>query len=132
MTKKELFIDYVTKLMNEDKEAQRFWIYYSDEQMEQIESYFNALKVESSRKKKEGFTDNGKLILKHLQERSADVVGDASFISTAKEIANEIGISSRSVSGSMRSLVAEGYVEKVGKDPVVYELTNKGKEAIID
>lgn len=132
MTKKELFIDYVSKLMEKDKEEHTFYNSYSEEQIEQIKSYFDALKIESSKKKKNKFTDNGKLILKHLQERSTDVVGDSAFISTAKEIAEEIGISSRSVSGSMRSLVSEGYVDKVGKDPVVYELTSKGKEVVIE
>ena len=28
----------------------------------------------------------------------------------------------------MRKLVTDGYVEKVGQDPVIYKLTEKGQE----
>ena len=45
----------------------------------------------------------------------------------AKDIAEGLFISSRGVSGAMRKLVTDGYVEKVGQDPVIYSLTEKGK-----
>jgi hypothetical protein len=32
------------------------------------------------------------------------------------------------VSGAMRKLVTDEFVEKVGQDPVIYTLTQKGKE----
>jgi DNA-binding HxlR family transcriptional regulator len=41
-------------------------------------------------------------------------------------------ISSRSVSGSIRKLVTDGFVEKVSTDPVLYALTDKGNEVTID
>ena len=44
----------------------------------------------------------------------------------AKDVAEGLFISSRAVSGAMRKLVTDGYVEKVGQDPVVYTLTEKG------
>jgi Mn-dependent DtxR family transcriptional regulator len=36
------------------------------------------------------------------------------------------------VSGAMRKLVTDGYVEKVGESPVIYMLTEKGKNITID
>jgi DNA-binding HxlR family transcriptional regulator len=36
-------------------------------------------------------------------------------------------MSARSVSGSMRKLVTEQYVEKVGQNPVTYKLTDLGE-----
>ena len=46
---------------------------------------------------------------------------------TSKEIAEGLFTSGRSVAGSMRKLVTDGYVEKVGKDPVQYSLTEIGQ-----
>lgn len=45
----------------------------------------------------------------------------------SKEIAENLLISSRAVSGSMRKLVSDGFVEKVSQNPIVYTLTEKGK-----
>ena len=41
-------------------------------------------------------------------------------------------ISSRTVSGSIRKLVNDGFVEKVGQDPVIYSITEQGKNIKID
>ena len=45
---------------------------------------------------------------------------------TSKSIANGLSISSRSVAGSMRKLVTEGFVSKSG-EPAVYRITDKGR-----
>ena len=45
----------------------------------------------------------------------------------AKDIAERMGISSRGVSGAMRKLVSDGFCEKIGENPIVYKLTEKGK-----
>ena len=45
----------------------------------------------------------------------------------SRDIAEGLFIASRAVSGAMRKLVTDGYVEKVGQDPVVYTLTELGK-----
>ncbi len=50
----------------------------------------------------------------------------------AKDIAEGLMMSSRRVSGSIRKLVTDGYVEKIGQDPVIYALTEKGKNKIIE
>ena len=113
MTKKEEFVKYVEALMN-DPEAPMI------EMNEDARIYWEAFrgKVEED---KPLFTDNGKLILKHLQD-NPDVP-----MWKAKDIAEGLFISSRAVSGAMRKLVTDGYVEKVGQDPVIYTLTENGK-----
>ena len=67
------------------------------------------------------FTDNGKMILKHLQDNQNTVNWKA------KDIAEDLFVSSRTVSGAIRKLVSDGFVEKVGQDPVIYSITEKGK-----
>jgi predicted transcriptional regulator len=41
-------------------------------------------------------------------------------------------VSSRAVSGAMRKLVTDGFVEKVGQDPVMYALTDAGRNVKIE
>jgi predicted transcriptional regulator len=50
----------------------------------------------------------------------------------ARDIAEGLFISSRAVSGAMRKLVTDGFVEKLGADPVVYTITEKGKNVTIN
>jgi Mn-dependent DtxR family transcriptional regulator len=50
----------------------------------------------------------------------------------AKDIAEGIFVSSRSVSGAIRKLVTDGFVEKTGQDPIIYSLTTAGKEVTIE
>lgn len=71
------------------------------------------------------FTDNGKTILQYLQTAPTAMY-------KAKDIAEGMGATSKGVSGAMRKLVTDGYVEKVGKDPVVYMITEKGKNVVFD
>ena len=68
-------------------------------------------------------TENGIKILSWMQEN----VEKMSNMFTSKEIAEDLFTSGRSIAGSMRKLVADGYVEKTGKDPVKYSLTEAGK-----
>ena len=68
-----------------------------------------------------------KLIMKYLQE-----LPEGAPMMKAKEIAEGMFISSRAVSGAMRKLVTDGFVEKVGQDPVMYSLTEKGKNYNIE
>ena len=71
-------------------------------------------------------TDNGKIILKVLQENFTEV----SFKSA--EVAEIIGMTGRGVSGALRKLVTDGFCDKVGKDPIIYTLTEKGKNFVIE
>ena len=90
---------------------------------ENVKAYIDALTDKKA--EKPALTDNGKLVLKHLQDAPAGIY-------KAKDIADGLFVSSRNVSGAMRKLVTDGFVEKVGESPALYTLTEKGKEFKIE
>jgi DNA-binding MarR family transcriptional regulator len=110
MTKKEAFIEYVEALITHSD------IEMSDDAKIYWDSFKNKTEVE-----KPVFTDNGKLVLQCMKDKPDIVTWKA------RDIAEELFISSRTVSGAMRKLVSDGYVEKVSQEPVLYMLTEKGK-----
>lgn len=111
ITKKQEFISFVTSLMEK----------YPDEQMnEDAALYWEGLCAAKEEKEKPLLSDNGKIILKFLQDNTDTRTW------TSKALGEGIGISSRSVSGSMRKLADEGFVEKCGADPIAYAITDKG------
>ena len=81
--------------------------------------------LEKTIEEKPDLTDSGKEILQYLQS-----VPTGPY--KAKDIAEGLFVSSRKVSGSLRKLVTDGFCEKVGQDPVIYALTEKGKNYKID
>ena len=90
---------------------------------ENVKAYIDALTDKKA--EKPALTDNGKLVLKYLQDVPAGIY-------KAKDIADGLFVSSRNVSGAMRKLVTDGFVEKVGESPALYTLTEKGKEFKIE
>lgn len=112
MSNKQEFIQFVEKFVTDMPEGAL--------------KYFEAMKS-APEKEKPMFTDGGKQILKYMQETYTE--GENV---TAKVIAEGMSISSRSVSGAIRKLVTDGFIEKVSTDPVVYALTSKGVEVTID
>lgn len=84
-------------------------------------TYFIALKG-SEDKEKPAFTENGKMVLVYLQENK-NIYNN---LFKAKEVGEGLNVTSRTVSGALRKLVTDGYVEKMGENPVVYSLTDKG------
>ena len=115
MSKKSDFIEYLNdNLFNKEKNIP-----------EDILNYWEAFKGQTDAAKPM-FTDNGKIILKYMQDNK-----DREMMK-AKEIGEGLLISSRAVSGALRKLVTDKFVEKVGQDPVVYSLTEKGKNITID
>ena len=118
MSKKSEFINYVKALISGQEEP--------IEPNEDALAYWEAL-CGGNTEYKPTFTDNGKLIMKYLQE-----LPEGAPMMKAKEIAEGMFISSRAVSGAMRKLVTDGFVEKVGQDPVMYSLTEKGKNYNIE
>ena len=116
MSKKSEFIEYV-KLAIEACQQ---------EMSEDARSYWDAL-CGASEDEKPLFTDNGKLIMKYLQG-----LPEGTPMMKAKEIAEGMFISSRAVSGAMRKLVSDGFVDKVGQDPVMYALTDAGRNIKIE
>lgn len=111
MSRKEKFIAMVDNLIANAS------ITVDAEAME----YFESLKkVKETEKPK--FTENGKKVLTFMQEKK-DVYNN---MFKAKEIGEGLFISSKGASGALRKLVTDGYVDKIGEDPVVYTLTNLG------
>ena len=108
MTKQQEFLEYWDKLtLNQDIP-------------QNVKMYVDALR-NTDAIEKPLFTSNGAKILQYLQ--SAPVA-----MYKARDIAESMNLTSKGVSGAMRKLVTDGYVEKVGKDPVVYMITEKGKQ----
>lgn len=119
MTKKEAFIKIIqTEIFD------RTDIYtenYPDE-YELAASFWEDFK--DGKVKNSGvMTENGKKLLSWMQEN----IDTMTNLFTSKEAAEALFTSGRSIAGSMRKLIADGYVEKTGKDPVKYSLTEAGK-----
>lgn len=123
MTKKQKFIEVIQKEIF-DRDDIYCENYPND--WEDLKAYWDAFKGKEE-VEKPMFTDNGKLILKYMQEHVTDMP-----MGKAKDIGEGLFISSRAVSGAIRKLVTDGFVEKIGQDPVVYALTEKGKEIEIN
>lgn len=94
---------------------------FSTEELDWIESYYEKLKNGGSDTEKPAFTEKGIVILKYLKENPEAVL-------PAKKIAEDLELSSRTVSGAMKKLVNDGYVEKFEGEPKTYSITEKGKE----
>ena len=119
MTKKQAFIDFVNDLIQNCK--------HPVEMDENVQFYWNYLNNSDNKETENSiFTDNGKNIMLFLQEHTEKDTW------RAKDIAEIMGFSSRAISGGLRKLVNDGFVEKSDKDPVIYAITTKGKEIKIE
>ena len=120
MTKKEAFIEFIDYIFNDSD--LRFYTEKDDERFQLAKVFWEDFK--NNKVKNSGaMTENGKKLLSWMQEN----VEKMSNMFTSKEIAEALFTSGRSIAGSMRKLTADGYVEKTGKDPVKYSLTEVGK-----
>ena len=118
MTNKEAFISEIEKITENFEEP----VPLQEILSEQAYDFFISLKED--KKTNEEITEKGALILKYMQKENI-----TNF--TAKSIGEGLGQNSRSISGGMRKLVSCGYVEKTGENPIVYKLTEKGKNLTI-
>lgn len=118
MNSKECFIKKIDNLLNDCPD-----IFGQDEEAEKALSFYHELKSGKKNSTKE-MTENGCKILKFMQEN----IEAYNNVFKAKEIAEGLFMPPRSVSGSMRKLVSDGYADKLGQDPVCYSLTDKGLE----
>ncbi len=71
------------------------------------------------------FTETGLQILEYLQGCDTKPL-------KAKDIAEGMNAPSRKISGAMRKLTTDGFVEKSGQNPVIYNLTQKGLDFDIE
>lgn len=111
MSKREEFIEMVEKLI-EDAVLDGY---------EGALEYFEMFKAVKETEKPK-FTENGKKVIQFMKDNQEKY----SNMFKAKEIGEGLFISSRGASGALRKLVTDGYVEKMGEDPVVYTLTKLG------
>ena len=109
--KKDVFVEEIEKLLNET----------GKNLSEDAFAYLEALK-NTTEKVKAKFSENGKIILAYMKETKEQY----NNLYKAKDF-EATGLTSRGASGAMRKLVADGYVEKIGKDPAIYKITEKGK-----
>lgn len=119
MTKKEAFIKIVEELFDNPLVIQDF---EESEDYKKALEFFEELKSSKSAGPKPEITENGAKILKYMQENYQKY----NNVFKSKEIGEGLFISSRSVSGSMKKLITEGFVNKIGSDPVAYEISQKG------
>ena len=111
MNKYKQFLDYFDWLVENCKQS----VVMSDE----VQDVYNMLQ-EQQTMEKPMFTESGLSILEYLQTCDAKSL-------KARDIADGMGISSRQVSGAIRKLVTDGFVDKYGQNPVIYSLTEKGR-----
>lgn len=112
MSKYEQFIDFFDYLVQNCKEP----VVIPDE----VQQVYDSLKAQEV-KEKPMFTETGLEILDYLQN-------SATASLKAKDIAEGMGVSSRKVSGAIRKLCTDGFVDKAGQNPVIYSLSSKGKD----
>lgn len=116
MGKRESFLEFFDNLV-----AQTQVVMPSE-----VQEFYEALKAQAEAEaNKPLFTDIGLQILEYLQSTSSKNL-------KAKDIADGMVVSSRQVSGAIRKLVSDGYVDKLGSNPVIYKITTKGKEFNIE
>ena len=124
MSKKEKFINEIETLMEQALSCQEMpFEGLSPDALD----FWNGLNSTGD-SEKPAFTPNGKLVLDYIQ-KNKDTYNN---LFKAKDIGEGLGISSRTASGAMRKLVTDGWLEKVGKDPTVYSLTQKGIEVNLE
>lgn len=114
---KHEFIEFLNALMEAAPEVA------NEKMTENVKAYIEALK--GVKADKPVLTDNGKIILDYMQKSDSPMF-------KSRDVAEGLFISSRAVSGALRKLVTDGFCEKVGQDPVVYTLTEKGKNFKIE
>ena len=114
MSKKQAFIDFIKPFIENSNNIPK-----------DVEDYWFVLTTDETNDKPE-FTDKGKMILQFLQTHQ-----DISMWK-AKDIAEGLNLGAKNIAGSARKLVNDGYVERVGQNPIFYSLTEKGKNYIFE
>lgn len=124
MTKKDKFIQNINELINRNKES---FMKQCGSDFEDVMSYFADIQKSKS---SAGITEQGKKVLQFMQEQYVTMNND--FTSSA--IAQGLFTSGRSIAGSTRKLITDGYVEKTTaeNDKVHYHLTDVGKQLVFE
>lgn len=110
LTKREIFIKELSELI--DSFSTDINDVFSPEA---LEYYYDILKGKASAG---GLTEAGEKILKYMKENKTKY----NNIFNSKLIGEGLFMSPRSVSGSIRKLITDGYVSKTPGNPVTYNL----------
>lgn len=117
--KSQKFLEYFDGLLK--KAGEEFEVLPQD-----VRDFYMVLQnSQDNESEKPVFTPTGLLVLEFLQQSEL-----RSF--KAKDIAEGAMLPSRTVSGAMRKLCNDGFVEKYGENPVNYMISTKGKEINIE
>lgn len=125
MTKKDAFITIVKKEIFDNP---TIYVENYPELYEDAKIYFDVLSSGSAATDKPKFTLIGSKVLAFMRDNKDKY----NNLFTAKNMAEELGIASRSISGGCRKLVNDGYLEKLGDSPVTYALTEAGESVNLD
>lgn len=107
--RKDIFINTVERLFTK-------YTFEDEIPQEALDFFEDYKKGKSSNKKK--ITEKGINLIKEMRE-----INDWT---TAKAVGDRLDIAGRSVSGTFRKLVEDGYVEKRAGSPASYKITKKG------
>ena len=109
MTAKENFISEIEKLLTTNT--------INEDAMNYFTEFKNGTVKNSS-----VITEKGVAVLRFLQTQPS-----TNYAFTAKMIAEELNMNTRSISGTMRKLLNDGYVEKLTTlTPITYQITPAG------
>ena len=114
MTAKENFISEIEKLLKTNT--------INEDAMNYFTEFKNGTVKNSS-----VITEKGAAVLEYLQGQNDD------YIFSAKMLSEALDMNTRSISGTMRKLAADGYVEKMSTlSPITYKITELGKAFKLD
>lgn len=99
--------------------------------IETVEQLFKAYPLNIPTEAFEFFEDykKGSSVAKEMTEKGYNILLGLKEVNdwiTAKALGERLDISGRSVSGTMRKLVLDGFVEKQAGNPASYKVTEKG------
>lgn len=99
--------------------------------IEAVENLFNSYPLAVPPEALDFFEDykKGNSVAKEMTDKGYNILLGLKEINdwiTAKALGERLDISGRSVSGTMRKLVIDGYAEKMAGNPTSYRITEKG------
>lgn len=123
MNKKEIF-NQILKMIASGKISEEIYNEFLGKSNINTMTYEELLDFFKEKKTSQKITENGRKILDIMKEKEESYLN----IFTSKNIGELLFMSPRSVSGSMKKLITDGYVEKQNSNPITYSLTNLGRE----
>lgn len=99
--------------------------------IEAVENLFNSYPLAVPSEALEFFEDykKGNSVAKEMTDKGYNILLGLKEVNdwiTAKALGERLDISGKSVSGTMRKLVTDGYAEKMAGNPASYRITEKG------